>query len=138
MRFFISATLKRNLIVENAKVISVKESGSLSERNSTRRPAMKSIEPEDDLWWGKSDGQKRFKWRQNQVGRNLEGKVISIEKKSSAGEQKGEIRCKQRNSIPIKTWKRPARPRPGAVRHGFCRLGCKPRSNTLDEPSDKY
>ena len=41
-----------------------------------------------------------------QAESGLEGKVISIEKKSSAGEQKGEIRCEQRNGIPIKTWKR--------------------------------
>jgi hypothetical protein len=41
-----------------------------------------------------------------QAESGLEGKVISIEKKLSAGEQKGEIRCEQRNGIPIKTWKR--------------------------------
>ena len=52
LRFPISATLKRNLIIENTNVISVKESGSASERN------MKPIEPEGDRWRRKSDGQK--------------------------------------------------------------------------------
>jgi len=79
---------KRNLIIENANVISVKESGSALEGNS---------EIKDQPWsrWNRRtiDGGERAMDRnspnggQNQVGRTLKGKVIWIEKKSSAGER---------------------------------------------------
>jgi hypothetical protein len=58
-----------------------------------------------------------------QAESGLEGKVISIEKKSSAGEQKGEIRCEQRNGIPIKTWKRTGKATSGCRTHGCPKNG---------------